>query len=369
MGTRLDVENPFYDNEASGSAFGWDFQVNAAIFLFIKYLDEIDSIKVEGKYQDIEIKKTNSNFIYAQAKSIQDGSLNNRMPKLEDAIISLAKTPATNDDLLLYISNYSSPIKDSDVFKNKIISLKNVKQEQAVFIEQKKKLEEKLSLQISQCKNETHKTKLEELKRRIENIDVDKFLVSSIYPYVNTEQEFDKYQVICEQVQDLLTSKFGISTPYITKFVRDLLLQWHETFLCNATTPEKNREKTKSKIDLLWQIVVIISNMDIDMSQFFDEEIEEEELSEYEMYYNNRLFVHERFKFFNKLQDDLRMFLKQNHDKKSIDFIKESWQKYKDEFSEFNGYSDIAQEYLIKKSLYQLISHKYNIKKIIDGSV
>ena len=124
MSDRLIVDNPFYDNDASGSAFGWEFQVNAAIFLFLKYLDEVESIKVEGKFQDIEINKTDQNRIFAQAKSIQDGSLTHRTDKLEDAIISLAKTPATNTDSLLYISNYSAPIKDADVFKNKVVALK-----------------------------------------------------------------------------------------------------------------------------------------------------------------------------------------------------------------------------------------------------
>ena len=92
MSERLDIENPFYDNDASASAFGWDFQVNAAIFLFLKYLDEVKTIKVEGKYQDIEIEKVDKHFIYAQAKSVQDGSISHRTEKLEDAIISLAKT-------------------------------------------------------------------------------------------------------------------------------------------------------------------------------------------------------------------------------------------------------------------------------------
>lgn len=367
MSVRLDIENPFYDNNASGSAFGWDFQVNAAIFLFLKYIDEIESIKVEGKYQDIEIKKTNNHFIYAQAKSIQDGSLTNRMSKLEDAIISLSKTPATEDDSLLYISNYSAPIKDSDVFKNQVLSLQNVKNEQKVFIEQKKKIEDKLTVQISQCKNETKKKKLKELKKRIENIDADRFLVASIYPYLNTEQKDDKYQVIIGLIQDLLTRKFGISSPNIFKFIYNLLYQWHETFLCNATIPERDREKTKTKMELLWQIVVIISNMDIDMSQLFEEELEQDHLDEFEMYYNQKLFIHERFSFFNNLQSDLVTFLKTNKGKKDIDFIKEKWTQYKDEFREFQNYEDLAQEYLIKKCLYKLIKNKNNIKKIVEG--
>lgn len=367
MSKRLDVENPFYDNDASGSAFGWDFQVNAAIFLFLKYLDEVDNIKVEGKYQDIEIRKTDKHCIFAQAKSIQDGSLTHRTEKLEDAIISLAKTPATIEDSLLYISNYNAPIKSADVFKNKVLALQNIKQEQDCFVEQKKKLEEKLNSKIAQCKDKSQKEKLKELKNRIEQIDVNKFLVASIYPYVNAEQQDDKYQVVYESIQSLLTSKFDIRSPYISRFVREVLYQWHETFLCNATIPDRNKEKAMSKTDLLWQIVVIISNMDIDISQLFDDELEQDQLDEFEMYYTKKLFIHERFSFFNTLQDNLLHFLKVNYGKKEIDFIKESWEDYKNEFPEFNQYSELAQEYLIKKCLFKLIKNKNNIKKIING--
>ena len=37
MKKRLDIENPLYDGDASASAFGWQFQVDAAIFLFLYY--------------------------------------------------------------------------------------------------------------------------------------------------------------------------------------------------------------------------------------------------------------------------------------------------------------------------------------------
>ena len=131
MGERLDIENPFYDSDASASAFGWDFQVNAAIFLFLKYLKDVDYLKVEGKHQDIEIKLKDSSKIFAQAKSIQNGSNDNRKKKFEDAIISLAKTPVDykNNDKLLYVSNYKAPIDDKDLYDNKIVALKNVKNE------------------------------------------------------------------------------------------------------------------------------------------------------------------------------------------------------------------------------------------------
>lgn len=48
---------------ASYTLFGWDFQVNAAIFIFLKNLKDIDKVRLEGKLQDIEfIKKINPKF-------------------------------------------------------------------------------------------------------------------------------------------------------------------------------------------------------------------------------------------------------------------------------------------------------------------
>ena len=44
-----------FDNDASASSFGWNFQVNAGIFLFLKYMPEVTDIKIESKAQDIEI--------------------------------------------------------------------------------------------------------------------------------------------------------------------------------------------------------------------------------------------------------------------------------------------------------------------------
>ena len=49
MSERLDIDNPFYDNDASASAFGWDFQINAAIFLFLKYLENIEIKKLKKR--------------------------------------------------------------------------------------------------------------------------------------------------------------------------------------------------------------------------------------------------------------------------------------------------------------------------------
>ena len=43
------------NRNASASAFGWDFQVNAAILLMLENIEKAEKIRVEGKDEDIEI--------------------------------------------------------------------------------------------------------------------------------------------------------------------------------------------------------------------------------------------------------------------------------------------------------------------------
>ena len=110
-------------NDASASSFGWNFQSNAGIFLFLKYIKDADSIKIESKLQDIEINLSNGNKILAQAKSSQDYTIaTNKKEKFKDAIISLAKF-SSDGEQLIYISNIPDTFDSAkESFNNKIVS-------------------------------------------------------------------------------------------------------------------------------------------------------------------------------------------------------------------------------------------------------
>ena len=56
------------DRNASPSAFGWDFQVNAAILLMLENIREADKVRVEGADEDIEITLKDKTKIYFQVK-------------------------------------------------------------------------------------------------------------------------------------------------------------------------------------------------------------------------------------------------------------------------------------------------------------
>lgn len=368
MKNRLDVENPFYDGDASASAFGWRFQIDAAIFLFLYYIDEVEKVIVEGRHQDIELYCKNEKHIFAQAKSIQNGSLDNRSKKLEDAVISLAKTSADTaaNDSLLYISNYEAPISRTDIFKNKVVKLKNVSSEKEDFKDQIERICRKLEIKIQDF-NGKKREKLVELLKRIKKINVDEFMVSAVYPYIISERPSDLSIEIENKINEILTIKYNIQSVYLRKIVSETLLEWHETFLYEAAIPNENKYKAMSKEELLWQIVIVLSKFNDNSNDLYDEELDLDLIERFETNEPTPSYQHTRFSFFNRLVSDCKNYRKSHPGGNDADFIKNSWKTYIDEYKEFSDYPENAKEYYIKKNLAKLINNKNNIKCIIDG--
>lgn len=88
---------------ADASVFGWDFQINSAIYLFLKNIDDISRIKVEGEKEDIELYLDNEKKIYAQVKGVQDPyDDKNLKAKLDKAIQTLNEACDSNSKLIYY---------------------------------------------------------------------------------------------------------------------------------------------------------------------------------------------------------------------------------------------------------------------------
>lgn len=99
---------------ASPTAFGWQFQIAASIWLMFKHFDEFEDIRVEGEFEDTEIILRTSDRILSQAKSVLDPSeTSSRNTKLKQALESLIDgcEGSTNITKIIYISNYEEPIK------------------------------------------------------------------------------------------------------------------------------------------------------------------------------------------------------------------------------------------------------------------
>lgn len=101
------------NRNSTASSFGWSFQVNAALFLFLEYLKTAKSLRVEGKDEDIVIVLSDNTKIYAQAKSTikpDDIASKQKIDKLSEALETLNDDFEKKDSkIFIYITNFSNP--------------------------------------------------------------------------------------------------------------------------------------------------------------------------------------------------------------------------------------------------------------------
>lgn len=102
------------DRNASPSAFGWDFQANAAILLMLENIREADKVRVEGADEDIEITLKDKTKIYSQVKSvIKQDDFSNINEKLTAALETLNLDSQNGDgSLFTYTTNSPNPFNN-----------------------------------------------------------------------------------------------------------------------------------------------------------------------------------------------------------------------------------------------------------------
>lgn len=258
MANHLDVEYEFEDNDASASAFGWDFQVNAGVYLFLHYIKQAESVIVESKYQDIEIVFSDKT-LYAQAKALQDeNTIGTENKKLKDAIVSLAKVSKNSEDDIVYISNLRAPINgERDLFRNDIVSFSKCPPDIQLHIKQQ------VALIVSNLQtklkgpNVRDRKKLESLIFRLENFDYTKFWIASIYPFGVGD---DRDKKIREKTIDVLTRDMGLDEPTAMTYSRKILEHWQKVLQLDSTLPDRgSQRKYINKKDFAWTVIALLS--------------------------------------------------------------------------------------------------------------
>ena len=81
------------NRRANAVNFGFDFQVNAAIVLMLENIEDLSSLRLEGDFEDIEVRLSNDEYILAQAKSVEKSSTDfrNVRKNLEKSLMSLSE--------------------------------------------------------------------------------------------------------------------------------------------------------------------------------------------------------------------------------------------------------------------------------------
>jgi len=108
-------KNNMKSTNASSSAFGWEFQSNAAIVLMLKHIKVASAVKVEGEVEDIEITLDSGKVIYSQAKAVFNphDDFRHVIDNLKAGLKTLNTAGAmANVEQLIYVTNSPNPFNN-----------------------------------------------------------------------------------------------------------------------------------------------------------------------------------------------------------------------------------------------------------------
>lgn len=298
------------DSNASASAFGWDFQCNAAIVLALKYIkDNLKNVKLEGKKEDIELNFVDGTTIYSQAKSFQVvNEQSNGSEKFKEALETLNEAAKCgNVKALIYTTN-------NDVNP---------------FGQRDNHIDKRTSIPFSglDIKNQNKwKKYIAEKGYNLGNLN--NFIIE-IIPFNGPDEE-NKYKIIRRSLEDFLDSSLNTD-----KHSKKILESLQNRFFHNAT--EKDREVSLSKKDVVWSIIVVYcqSQQDFIDDDYFendfngDESLKEIVRDKYEEVMKSAC---------NKFELASKAYMEFD-DYKSIaqktikDFVREKWKIFENDFS------------------------------------
>ncbi|MDD4689856.1 MAG: hypothetical protein PHE51_08955 [Eubacteriales bacterium] len=387
MNDYLNIKENKYSNDASASSFGWNFQANAGIFLFLKYIKKANKIKIESALQDIEITLENGYKVFAQAKSAQDFSAcKDKKEKFKDAIISLARNPQDNN-VLIYISNIPDTIASSDgAFNNKIISynscLSKIKEEiDEVFNSVVTYQDNQIKKIDTKMKKETEPKALKKLqskyadacklKEKIELFDKNSLFISVIHPYWGDST--NRYSEIEATILEFLSNIVQLSINQSICLKNKLLEHWQNQFSHDSTIKESKIIKNITKETFLWPVIIYSSANILDelsdcLSFQTDSSIDQDVQ---EIIDAPKTIYHERFEFSNKVLTKFKDY-RQTHQgcsSKELNkqFLIHEYHSFTDEFKLLSTDNDIV-EYLTKYFMHKIITNNRNIAKVFKGA-
>ncbi len=322
------------NRNASASAFGWQFQINIAIYLMIKYFGKFKEMKIEGEKEDIEISLDNSKKIYAQAKSkqnINDGDTSSYSTKLRKALESLSDVNDNDSESLIYISNLEPNPLNSGTNEFELVSFFK-------YNELSLASKEKIDIQLNQLQK---------------NINRDKLIIAKV-PFFGEDKE-TKQKYIIAKIENFLTFISSDLLPYKNRFLQML----ESEALHNAT--QNNMKLKFKKEDVLWRLLILKlgdgNSIKFDESMEIEEETFFEALDTYDRIIN---YKEADFDVYNKISNLIMKAKIENKEIRSNQFVI----KYENEIYDivFKNNKDSNME-TIEKACSKIIAKKIFIRK------
>jgi hypothetical protein len=299
----VEVVKQMKSPNASASAFGWDFQSNAAIMLMLKNIEKASKVKVEGLTEDVEITFADGKLQMSQVKAVvRPDDYSHVKEKLEAGLRTLNNAARLSDvEQLVFVTNSPNPFNDTTTMFKFSSSLNIVP-----FSE--------LPIICQQTINDICVSK---------GFDFDTALLTVCVMQFHGESEDERYKVL-----STLTTEFLNSLGIHKISTNQLLTLWQHSFTINAS--QLSTSITKKR--MVWPIIAILCEVGEDDAEFddYDESDVVEILQKYRDVINNNS---ERFEFVTRILSDYNEFHSEMKSKeRTKKFINENWQKYKDCF-------------------------------------
>lgn len=328
------------NSNASPEVFGFDFQVNATIFLLIDNIKEVKTVRMEGASEDIELTMNNGSQIMAQAKGIVKGSsdFSNVRRNLKKAIGTLSSADNKLVEKLILITNSKNPLNE-DTSKSFFYGPP-----------------------VAVCYNDLS----DEAKKVIDNIverlnvsfDTNKFQI--YYFMFETDNMRTRYAVIEEKVKDFINQ---LNLGQILS-ATEIMQVWQNDLFHNGSQIDTTIKLSKKEI--VWPVIVLTLGKQLP-SEYIDDYDQGfiNEITEQYSYLVNA--VTERYDFITKILFDYNssnyaLSMKERTRK----FIADKWKDYISVFS-FESLNKEVQEAVTKVILAKVIQQRYLIDNISKG--
>lgn len=294
------------NRNASASSFGWEFQANAAVVLFVRHIRQASAVRVEGARDDIEIILEDGSRVYCQAKARAtnnpgEGSTTRFYQALETLKDDLESPDC---DAILYVTNDDHPFgKTYDIAA----------------------LHEDAELHFSELSDEVQDfVKGRALEAGIKADDLGKFSVRVIGFY--GDDESTRRRIIMRYVENFLESINCLSAVQLNK--TRLRSQWGQMLQENSS--KLDLSICISKKEFIWPIIVEACEVSHD-DKFFDE-CDEDLVGDVLCAFRRAIDSQsERFSLTTKILSDYQDYRRACDGSRSrvkTAFIKDSWKNY-----------------------------------------
>lgn len=328
------------NSNASPEVFGFDFQVNATIFLLLDNIRKIETVRMEGGSEDIELTMNDGSQIMAQAKGIVKGSsdFSNVRRNLKKAIKTLSAADNKSVEQLILITNSKNPLNEAT--------------SKSFFYGPP------VAVGYDDLSDDAKKV-IDDIIERVD-ITFNKNKFQIYYFMFETDNISTRYVVIKDKIQEFINQ---LTLGQILS-AEDLMQLWQNDLLHNGSQTDVSIKLSKKEI--VWPVIVLTLGKQLPSE--YIEDYDQGFINEITAQYSYLIkTISEKYSIITKIifdynSSNCNLSMKERTRK----FVADKWTDYVSVFS-FESLNEEVQEAVTKVILAKVIQQRYLIDNISRG--